>query len=374
VYYVYNSILAMKKIYFFLFVLVLCLQQTLHAQDKLNVVICGLSHDHVNRILEKGNTGEINIIGIAEGNLPLANKKKAAYKFADTLFYPNLAAALKKLHPDLVMVFDAPVTHLPAIETALPYHIPVMVEKPLCVSNEDAARIAALSKKYNTQVFTNYPSHWYISFNNLLRMARGMGPISKMVMRGGHRGPAGIGCSSDFQQWLTDSTKNGGGAIMDFGCYGVMIMTDLMGDKLPTRVLAVKHQVNPSIYPKADDDATIILQYPAATGVVQASWAWPYTIMDAEAFSKDTSLYASQFNDWGSGKPTLTSKIKDKGTTNEALAQPQYADEVAYLTAVIKRGAPDDNKLLSLERNVLVTKILVAARQSSREGRTVVVK
>lgn len=362
----------MRQLFILLFTFALL--QTVYAQDKLNVVICGLSHDHVDRILEKGKAGEINIIGIAEANQQLANKKKAKYNFADTLFYPNLAAALKKLHPDLVMVFDAPVTHLPAIETALPYHIPVMVEKPLCVSNEDAARIVTLSKKYGTKVFTNYPSHWYISFNNLLRMARGMGPISKMVMRGGHRGPAGIGCSPDFQQWLTDSTKNGGGAIMDFGCYGIMIMTDLMGDKLPTTVLAVKHQVNPSFYPKADDDATIILQYPAATGVVQASWAWPYTIMDAEAFSKDTSLYASQFNDWGSDKPTLTSKIKDKGTTDETLAQPQYADEVAYLTAVIKRGAPDDNKLLSLERNVLVTKILVAARQSSREGRAVVVK
>lgn len=364
----------MKKIYFFLFVLVLCLQQTLHAQDKLNVVICGLSHDHVNRILEKGITGEINIIGIAEGNQPLANKKKAAYKFADALFYPNLAAALKKLHPDLVMVFDAPVTHLPAIETALPYHIPIMVEKPLCVSNEDAARIAALSKKYNTQVFTNYPSHWYVSFNNLLRMAQTMGPISKMVMRGGHRGPAGIDCSPDFQQWLTDSTKNGGGAIMDFGCYGAMIMTQLMGDKLPTSVYATKQHINSAVYPKADDDATIVLHYPTATGVVQASWAWPYTIMDAEAFSKDESLYASQFSDWGSGKPTLTSKIKDKGTTDEVLAAPKYIDEVAYLTAVIKKGAPADNPLLSLERNVLVTKILVAARQSSRVGREVVVR
>lgn len=364
----------MKKIYFFLFVLVLCLQQTLHAQDKLNVVICGISHDHVNRILEKGKTGEINIIGIAEADQQLANKKKAAYKFADTLFYPSLAAALKKLHPDLVMVFDAPVTHLPVIETALPYHIPVMVEKPLCVSNEDATRIAALSKKYNTKVFTNYPSHWYISFNNLLRMAQGMGSITKMVMRGGHRGPAGIDCSPDFQQWLTDSTKNGGGAIMDFGCYGAMIMTQLMGDKLPTTVYATKHHLNSSLYPKADDDATIVLHYPTATGVVQASWAWPYTIMDAEVFSKDESLYASQFNDWGSGKPTLISKIKDKGTTDEVLAAPKYIDEVAYLTAVIKKGAPADNPLLSLERNVLVTKILVAARESSRVGREVVVR
>lgn len=362
----------MKKLYILL--LAFTLFQTVSAQEKLNVVICGLSHDHVNRILEKGKTGEINIIGIAEVDQPLADKKKAAYKFDDTLFYPSLTAALKKLHPDLVMVFDAPVTHLPAIETALPYHIPVMVEKPLCVSNEDAARIAALSKKYNTKVFTNYPTHWYISFNNLLRMARSMGPITKMVMRGGHRGPAGIDCSPEFKHWLTDSAKNGGGAIMDFGCYGAMIMTQLMGDNLPTKVFAVKQHLNPAIYPRADDDASIILQYPGATGVVQASWAWPYTIMDAEAFSKDESLYASQFNDWGSGKPTLTSKIKDKGTTNEVLAAPQYVDEVAYLTAVLKNGAPDDNPLLSLERNVLVTKILVAAKESSRIGRPVAVR
>jgi len=364
----------MKKIYFLLFVLVLCRQQILCAQKKLNVVICGLSHDHVNRILDKAKAGELNIIGIAEADQQLANKKKAAFHLPDSLFYSNLAAALEKLHPDLVMVFDAPVNHLPAIEVALPYHIPVMVEKPLCASNEDAARIELLSKKYNTQVFTNYPSHWYASFENFLRMAQTMGPISKMVMRGGHRGPADIECSPDFQRWLTDSTKNGGGAIMDFGCYGAMIMTELMGGKLPISVFAVKQHLNAAVYPKADDDATIILQYPGATGVVQASWAWPYTIMDAEAFSKDESLYASQFNDWGSGKPSLTSKRKDKGTTNEVLVPAKYIDEVAYLTAVLKKGAPADNPLLSLERNVLVTKILIAARQSSREGKVVMVK
>ena len=44
-----------------------------------------------------------------------------------------------------------------------------------------------------------------------------------MVMRGGHRGPIEVGCSAAFLNWLTDSTKNGGGALIDFGCYGAAI-------------------------------------------------------------------------------------------------------------------------------------------------------
>ena len=54
------------------------LQQVCYTQEKLHVVLVGLSHDHVNRMLEKNKAGEIIIVGIAEANKELSNKKKAA--------------------------------------------------------------------------------------------------------------------------------------------------------------------------------------------------------------------------------------------------------------------------------------------------------
>ncbi|MEJ0106941.1 MAG: hypothetical protein WDO19_32315 [Bacteroidota bacterium] len=71
-----------------------------------------------------------------------------------------------------------------------------------------------------------------------------VGNIRKMIVHMGHQGPKEIGCSPDFLAWLTDPVKNGGGAIIDFGCYGANLMTWLMNGKAPVSVSAVTKQIN----------------------------------------------------------------------------------------------------------------------------------
>lgn len=358
----------MKNIKTFMALCFVYAQHFCFAQQKLRVVIAGLSHDHVNRILEKHKNGDIIIVGITEANQPLCTNKKIAYQLPDSIFYKSLLTAVKKNHPDLVMVYNAPVEHLTAIETCMPLHIPVMVEKPLCFSNAEAVKIKLLSDKYITRVFTNYPSLWYTSFIELLHKKNEVNAISKMEMHGGHRGPAEVGCSSDFLNWLTNPQKNGGGAITDFGCYGACIMTELMQGKTPVSVYATARHLKPKIYTKVDDDATIVLEYPQATGIIEASWNWPYTIMDAAVYGKDIYRYASQFN----GADTIYFQTKnEKETRLENISAPQYKDEVEYLTAVIKNGAPADNQLLSLERNIIIVRILDAALRSVKAGKKI---
>ncbi len=363
----------MKNIQLLFFIFFICMWQSSFGQEKLKIVIAGLSHDHVNRMLDKNKNGDVIIIGIAEADQQLANKKKTDYQLPDSIFYKDIDAALKKIKPDLVMVYNAPVDHLAIIEICLPLKIPVMVEKPLCFSNTEAAKIKMLSEKYTTKVYVNYPSAWYDSFNELLQSVNEkdkIGAINKIEMHGGHRGPVEIGCSKNFVNWLTDPAKNGGGALTDFGCYGASIMTALMQGKMPVSVFAITKKQKPAVYPKVDDDATIILEYSGATGIIEASWNWPYTIMDVEAYGTKGYLYASQFNK-NTEQLSLQSK-SEKGNTVEEITVPQYKDEVAYLTAVIKNGAADNNKLLSLEHNIIVVKILDAARRSAKEGRKVV--
>lgn len=363
----------MKSIKTFLCLFLVLLIQPCVAQEKLKVVICGLSHDHVNGMIEKANRGRIIITGIAEPDQQLCYRMKTTHKLPDSLFYKNLTEALKKNKPDLVMVYNAPSDHLKAVETCQPLKIPVMLEKPTCFSNSDAARMKMLSEKYKTKVFTNYPSAWYTSFAELLKRANEknkLGAVNKMEMHGGHKGPIEIGCSKDFTNWLTDPAKNGGGAITDFGCYGAIVMTELMKGNTPVSVFAITKKNKPTVYPKADDDATIVLEYKNATGIIEASWNWPYTIMDVEAYGTKGYLYASQFNASGE-KPALQSK-NEQGSKTEEITTPQYKDEVEYLTAVIKNGAADTNKLLSLEYNIIVVRILDAARRSVNEGKKII--
>ena len=80
----------------------------------------------------------------------------------------------------------------------------------------------------------------------------------------------------EFLRWLTDPVLNGGGALTDFGCYGANLFTWLMGNVRPLSVSAVTQTFKPDVYPRVDDEATIVVTWPAAVGIIQA-WNCPST-------------------------------------------------------------------------------------------------
>src|SRR5205814_1642084 len=68
----------------------------------------------------------------------------------------------------------------------------------------------------------NYWNAWTASTHDLFHRVKSgeIGPVQKIIVQYGHQGPKEIGVSKEFADWLYDPVKNGGGAIMDFGCYG----------------------------------------------------------------------------------------------------------------------------------------------------------
>ena len=91
---------------------------SIHAQTKLNVVLAGLSHDHVNLIMNSYAKGEVNIIGIAEENQDLVKRFKERAKLPDSVFFTNLTDLLKVRKPDVVLAFNAIEDHLAVVEAA----------------------------------------------------------------------------------------------------------------------------------------------------------------------------------------------------------------------------------------------------------------
>jgi len=134
---------------------------------------------------------------------------------------------LKHVKPDAVLAYNPTDEHILVAETCLPLKIPVMVEKPLATTLSDAKRIAFLSKQFATPFLVNYETTWYKSNQQLKQLVdKGeIGKITRILVKDGHEGPKEIGCSNYFLDWLTDPKKNGGGAVMDFGCYGANLMT-----------------------------------------------------------------------------------------------------------------------------------------------------
>ncbi len=352
-----------KPLFFFSLV---CYSFALHGQKVLRVGVAGLTHDHVHNIMHQYKKGEVIIAGIAESDPQLIERYKKTYELPDSLFFTSLSLLLQHTHPDAVLAYNAIVEHLGVVETCAPLGISVMVEKPLATTVKDAERIAELAEHYHIKVLTNYETTWYNTNQQIFEMVndqQAIGETRKMIVHDGHQGPKEIGCSPDFLNWLTDPVKNGGGALRDFGCYGANLMTWLMHGKAPIAVTCVIHHIKPSIYPKVDDDATIMLEYPDATGIIEASWNWPFSIKDWEVFGTTGYLHALNAD-------VLQQRTK-KGYDSIPVHAAVYRDNLPYLADVLSGRIRPNDDLSSLSNNLIVVRILEAATRSAREGKSI---
>lgn len=340
-------------------------------QLPVRAAIAGLSHGHVVWILRTMQREEIEIAGIWETDRGLAERYAREFGFSMDLVYDDLGKMLDQVKPEAACAFGSVYDHLRVVEECAPRNIHVMVEKPLAVSLDHAERMAALARENGIHLITNYETTWYASTYAAHRVAveeGALGSIRKVVVHDGHFGPVEIGCNPEFLAWLTDPVLNGGGAVVDFGCYGANLITWLVGGAEPVSVTAVLQTLKPEVYPRVDDEATILLTYPGMQGIIQGSWNWPVGRKDMEIYGQDGYLIAVD---------DRTMRTRMRGEKEEALlrlppAPDRVRDPFTYFAAVVRgeeQVAPGN--LWSLENNLTVVKILDAARKSAREGKTI---
>ncbi len=370
----YFGIAIMKRIHH-LFSLMLLGSSLAHAQPPapkpLRLAIAGLTHAHVHWTFGRPERGDIQIVGIQESNRKVAQRYMQQYSLREELFFIDLEQMLETAKPEAVAAFGTTFDHLQVVQACARRGIHVMVEKPLAVNLEHALAIEALAQKHAIHVLTNYETTWYAStqaLEDLILQQQAIGSLRKIVIHDGHQGPKEIGVDEEFLEWLGDPMRNGGGALMDFGCYGANLATWLMRGRAPLTVTAVTQQIKPEIYPAVDDEATIILTYPQAQAIIQASWNWPFNRKDIEVYGRAGYVHAPD------GKSL---RVRKEIETQEKLQTPAprsapLDDHFAYFAAVVRGEITvAENDLSSLSNNVMVMKILDAAKQSAATGKTV---
>jgi glucose-fructose oxidoreductase len=336
----------------------------------LRVAIVGLEHGHVDGFLHALPAHkEVELVGIADADPALWKKYGSKFSLPDTLFYKSMANMIERCHPQAILVYTPVSEHRHAIEIAARYGLPVMVEKPLTISLDDALAIRNVARDHHIPVLVNYETTWYASNRAAYDEARNneLGAIRRVVVHDGHQGPKEIGVPPEFLNWLIDPAQNGAGALYDFGCYGVDLMTWLMHGEAPLTVTAVTTHDKPEIYPRVDDDATIVLTYPHAQAVIQASWNWPFSRKDMEVYG--AKGYAITV---GADQMRIRHEhdTEERSITVSPLGQTQD-NSLDYLAAVLNGKIAPKGDLSALDTNVIVMQILDAARESARTGRTV---
>jgi glucose-fructose oxidoreductase len=337
---------------------------------RLRVAIVGLVHDHVAGFLAQlPQHHDVELVGIAEPDPALQAKYQKKYSLPDNLFFKDPAKMIEVRRPQALLAYTAIADHRRVIEIGAHYGVSVMVEKPLTISLDDALAIRTIAREKKIHVLVNYETTWYSSNKAAYDQVRQgqIGEVRRVVVHDGHQGPKEIGVSPDFLNWLTDPEKNGAGALYDFGCYGVDLMTWLMRGETPETVTAVVNHDKPQIYPKVDDDSTIVLQYPHAQAVIQGSWVWPFARKDMEVYGA-TGYAITVAAD--------RMRVRHEHENEERMTTPAPLNEnesnsLSYLAAVLRGQIQDRGDLSALDTNVTVMQILDAARESARTGRSV---
>lgn len=360
--------------FLFTFSTIILMSFNLSAQkEPLKVGIVGLTHTHVHWILGREDRGDIEITGIVEPNRDLAERYSKQHGYSMSIVFNTIEEMISTTHPEAVTAFGTIYEHLKVVETCAPLGIHVMVEKPLAVNLKHAKKMEALAEKYNIHLLTNYETTWYPSNHKAYNLMKSgtIGDLRKVIISDGHKGPKKIGVNSEFLKWLIDPVQNGGGAIMDFGCYGVNLMTWLQNGQKPKTVTAVTQQHQKENNPKVDDDATIILTYDNSSAIIQASWNWPIGRKDMEIFGLDGIIYVDNRNNLRVRIAEGYDGYKEESYNLEDRQSP-LDDPFALFSAVIKNEIilkPYDPS--SLKNNMIVMEILEAARKSAKTKRTI---
>ncbi len=341
----------------------------------LRVAVAGLSHGHVNGFLTvaKRHPG-IDLVGVAEPDAAVRSRYAERHGLTAGQLFDDLGTVLARTEPQLVAGFGPTSEHLAIVQACAPRGIHVMVEKPLAVNLTHAEQIAALADRHGVHVLTQLETSWYTNTEAAGRLSQDgtLGPLRKIVVMDGHPGPKEIGTQPEFFGWLSDPVRNGGGALMDFGCYGANLIAWLMRDRTPVSVTAIVQQLKTDPdYRHVDDEATIVVAYPETQGIVQASWNWPYHRKDLEVYGTEAAFFSVGREEY------QLKRLRGDRELHHAGARAAAPDDgISYGPALdnvraVLAGTADVPPLASIAVNLQAARILELARQSGEEGRTV---
>lgn len=280
--------------------------------EKLRIGVLGLSHDHVwSNVQSLIDRGDATLVGAAEPREELRQKFCNEFE-VDAL--ADSAALLSNHDLDAVYVFSSNTEGASLAIAAAERGLHVLIEKPMAASLAQADAMMAAARRNNVRLMINWPFAWWPQLQHALRLADegAIGDLWQVKYRAAHAGPQELGCSPAFCDWLFDPQLNGGGALMDYCCYGAVLARVLMG--VPSRVTALtgrfcKENIT------VEDNAFLGMTYPRGMATAEGSWT---------QIGKLTSYTTALYGDSG----TLLVEPRDGGRLILATADDPEGSEV----------------------------------------------
>ena len=328
------------------------------------VGFASLVHDHVwGELKHWKNHPNVKIVAAGDVNSELRDQFKAEAG-VDNL-YNSWQEMINNEELDIVQACAENNAGADIVEAAAAKGIHVVSEKPMSARLSQADRMLAAAERAGTQLMINWPTAWNPAIYTLTKLVRdgAIGDIFYFKWRSAHNGPKELGCSRYFYEWLYDEEKNGAGALMDYCCYCADICAYLLG--LPQQVTGLRGTFVKD-YPVPDDNAIIIMKYPNAFGVTEASWTQKvgYVTPNPVVYGTEGALMVS------GGKVHLHQPGKDSQEIESEPLPEGRRNAAEYFIHCLETGEPIEG-LCSAAVSRDAQEILEAGLVSSNTGKVV---
>ena len=303
---------------------------------KYRVGVACMSHDHVWGELanwQKQPNAEL----VAAGDDEAHQQEQFTKQTGDTTTNPSWQELLEREELDILQVAGGNSEGADIVEAAAARGIHVVSEKPMAATLGQANRMFNAAQSAGTLLMVNWPTAWSAAWQELAKraLAGDIGSLRYVRFRSAHGGPIAIGCAPSFVRDLTTPAINGGGAFMDYCCYGADLAAYLLG--LPESVTRMRGFFGTEqAYSASDDNGMIIGRYPRAFAVCEASWTQPvgYAGSNPVIYGSEGSL--AIYHD----KILIQRPGKPEESVTPADIQAPYRSAPEYLLHCIETGSP----------------------------------
>jgi myo-inositol 2-dehydrogenase / D-chiro-inositol 1-dehydrogenase len=299
-----------------------------------------------------------------------------AQKHGIARWFTNLDEALKHTDCDVVDICVPNHLHARITIAAATAGKHVIIEKPLCLTLEEADEMIAACKTHNRKLMYAEELCFAPKYERVRQLVKegAVGSVYYLRQCEKHSGP--------HSDWFYDLDQSGGGALMDMGCHGIAWFRWMLGGR--PKVLSVyAHMQGGLIHQgrtRGEVNSICIVEFEAgAIGVAENSWAKQGGMDDrVEVYGDAGVVYADLFL----GNSALTYSEKGYGYAMEKAGSTKGWTFTIFEEA-FNQGYPQELKhfieCVREERQPLVTgedgravlEIMYAAYHSARTGQKV---
>lgn len=317
---------------------------------------------------------EVEVVAVADINLERA--QEAAKKFGVPEAFASVDELLEKVDVDYIDVCVWNAWHEDVVVKALEAGKAVLCEKPMASSVEGAERMAAAVKKHGKPFMMAMMTR----FGNdvqLLREKIESGELGEIYLaKTGYIRRRGTPIG-----WFTDTTKSGGGPIIDIGVHNLDMTWYLMGRPKPVRVSArTANKIGNfetrgvSRWEALDSDVTAFDTEDSAVGLIHFENGATLFLEVSWAINGEPRNYTEIYGSKAGAKLnplTIYGENDQKYLKDEVAELPdnnRYEAEIRHFIECLREGK---EPMATVDDGLTVQKMLGAMYQSCKENREI---